>query len=244
MRRIVLIVVLLLSLIAVAARAAYPPRAFLPIIFKLSTLTTPVPTQTPSATPHPSGIVEILPNYTWFIDSGNLVIMGEVQNNTTDYADLIEITVNIYNSLDQLIEPDTGYTYLNNALAAGDKTFFMLSVPEPSGWSYFEFVNPTYVVGGDPAPDLKIQNDGSTWDPGSSLYYLWAEVRNEDIYVLTYSHVIATIYDSSGKVIAGGYVPLDQETLYPGQQSGFMTYFTDQDYSNVTYRLQADAWRP
>lgn len=234
MRKFVVIIVLSLSMIGIGASAAYNSQAFIPVVYKQ--LSTP-------PTPQPSGIVEVLPNYSWFVDSGNLVIMGEVQNNTSEYADLIEITVDIYNSLGQLIGPYTTYTYLDNALAPGDKTFFTLSIAEPPDWADFEFEKPTYEVGGDPPPDLTIMNYGSAWDSTNSRYYVWAQVRNDDVVDVDFTHAIITVYDTSGKVIAGGFVLFEPRYLVPGQLGDFMTYFADQDYSNVTYRLQVDGSR-
>jgi hypothetical protein len=235
MRKIVVIFILFLAMIGVGVSAASYYQTYLPIVYR--------PEPTPTQTPTPPLPVQVLPNYSWHINNGYLVITGEVQNNTNGFIDIPKITADIYNSQGHLIDTSSEYTYLSNALAAGDKTFFMLSLLEPPGWSYFKFEDPTYEVGGEPAPDLTIYNDDYIWEPTKGNYFLWATVRNDDIVIVDYSHVIITIYDNTGKVIDGGYAPLEEEYLYPGQESGFSVQFTGQDYSNVTYRLQADGFR-
>jgi len=236
MRKIVLIFILFLAMIGIGVSAASYYQTYLPIVYRPA----PTPTQTPTP---PPAVVEVLPNYSWHINNGYLVITGEVQNNTSNYVDLIEITVDIYNAQGQLIDTNTEYTYLNNALAPGDKTYFMHSLLEPPGWAFFGFEDPTYEVGGEPAPNLTIFDDSFIWDPISGDYFLWATVRNDDVESVDYTHVIISIYNKTGTVIDGGYAPLNDEYLLPGLESDFTVIFEGQDFSNVSYRLQADGWR-
>jgi len=235
MRKLILTILLILALLGVGVSAASSGQIYLPIVNNLPTTPPPTP-------PKPETVV-VLPNFSWRTMDGYLIITGEVENNTKENADFIEITIDIFNAHGQLIDAQSAYTYLNNALASGDKTFFVLSLVEPLAWSYFEIEAPTYEAGGESAPNLTIENDGSTWDLASGKYYIWAEITNNDVDDVDYAHAIITIYNSEGTVINGAYVPLDEEYLVPYQKSGFMTFFDDQDYTGATYRLQADGWR-
>lgn len=227
-------------------RTPTPTRTSTPTSTKTRTPTptrTRTPTPTKTQTPIPTGVL-VLPNYLWWISDGNLHIMGEVWNNTIESANLINITVDYYNAQGQLIDTHSTYTYLDNALAAGDKTPFGLYLLEPPGFSYFLFEDPTYFVGGELAPNLTVTSSQLIWSQYPRAYHLCVNVRNDDEDIIDYPRVVFTIYDGNGALYKVGYQYLDASILNPGASSGFcIAWPEDNEIPGINFRLQPDGWR-
>src|SRR5512145_880007 len=83
--------------------------------------------------------VEVLPVRFTFIDtSKNLHIVGEVQNDTQENQENVNISVNVYNAQNGLVGSNAAKTLLQ-VLPAGEKTCFEITMPEPAGWSFYRF---------------------------------------------------------------------------------------------------------
>lgn len=197
---------------------------------------TPSPTRTPTAVP-----VEVLPNHSDYVDSiDNLWIVGEVQNNTSDYLRFVRITANVFDGEGQLL--DTNFSYIDlDSLSPHEKTCFdVLFSDEPAGWSYYEF-EVRYRTGGEPQPSLTVFNDRGSYDSIFGWYKIIGQVRNDHGSRVEYVKPVGTVYDASGTVVGCGFTYVNATDLDPGQTSSFEMLFTGRDYADVvSYRLQVD----
>lgn len=216
---------------------------YLPIIIKQ---VPPTPTPTPTNTPTPTATsipqeVRILSNHFHYVDSIDyLHIVGEVLNNSSDLLRFVKITVNIFNSSGQLLDTDFTYIHLDN-LPAWDKTCFNLALPEPAGWSYYEFEAPTYLTDGSPLPNLTILNASGSYNLTFGWYEIIGQVRNDHDSRVEYVSPVGTVYNSSGTVVGCDFTYVSSTHLDPGQTSSFKMTLSGRDYSDVTsYRLQVD----
>ena len=207
----------------------------------------PTPTRTPTPTPTslPQGVY-ILPNYSHYTSGTTLYIVGEVQNNTSSYAYLIKVPVNLFNSSGQLV--DTDYTYTTLDLPAGKKSCFRLSIYDPpADWSYFRFESPTYYTSANKSwPNLTLYNHYGTLLPDGG-YKILGFVRNDESSRLESVTVEGALYNANGVVVGCGLTWPSNDNLDPGQTSSFeLSYsYYYRTYSDVTsYRLQADGYVP
>lgn len=172
--------------------------------------------------------------------------MGEVQNNTSSYAYLVKVPVNLFNSSGQLV--DTDYTYTTLDLPAGKKSCFRLSIYNPpADWAYFRFESLTYYSSAnEPWPNLTLYNHYGTLLPDGS-YKILGFVRNDESYRLEGVEIEGALYNASGTIIGCGLTWPSNDKLDPGQTSSFELNYSYyyRNYSDVTsYRLQADGYKP
>lgn len=200
----------------------------------------PTATPSPTVTPGPQE-VRILPNYYHFVDSIDyLNIVGEVLNDSFNHLRFVRITINIFNSSGQLLDTDFTYIYLDD-LPARDKTCFNLSLPEPTGWSYYEFEAPTFWTDGSLLPNLTLSNDSGSYDSTFGWYEIIGQVRNDHGSRVEFVSPVGTVYNSSGKVIGCDFTYANSTHLDTGQTSSFKITLSGRDYYDVTsYRLQVD----
>lgn len=201
---------------------------------------TPTPTNTPTATKE-SGTVQILSNHTSYVDSIDyLNVVGEVENTTSNHLQFVRITGNFFGSGGQLLDTDFTYIWLNN-LPAGQKTCFKLWLPEPVGWSYYQFESVSYWTDGEPLPNLYLYNHSGSYDPTFGWYEIIGMVRNDHGTRVDFVSPVGTVYNAAGKVLGCDFTYVNSTDLDPGQSSSFEMTFLGRDYSDVTsYRLQVD----
>jgi hypothetical protein len=222
------------------ALAASVYHSYLPVVFKPNP-----PTPTPTSPP-PSKGVYVLSNHSFYVTSwGSLHIVGEVINDTDDHVSWLEISANLFDSNGQLLDTELTFAALNN-LAKGDKTCFdLIFLAPPTGWSSYQFENPTYSTGGEPLLDMVVFNDSGRYIPDYGEYEIIGQVRNDNSTRVEYVTPIGTLYDASGKVIGCDYSAVNATDLDPGQVSGFKITYYGRDYVDVrSYRLQVDGYLP
>jgi len=208
---------------------------------------TPTPTRTPTPmpTPPPQGVY-ILPNYSHYTSGSTLHIVGEVQNNTSNYAWLVEVPVNLFNSSGQLV--DTASTYTIFDLPAGKKSCFHLSVYDPpADWAYFQFEPPDYEPLTNMAwSNLAIYSDHGAHQPDGS-YKILGFVRNDEGSRVEGVRIEGALYNASSIIVGCSSTSGSNSKLDPGQASSFELNYSYyyRDYSDVTsYRLQVDGYIP
>ena len=185
--------------------------------------------------------VTIRPNYSWYIDSIDILhIVGEVMNKTSANLRFVEITANLFNSSGTFLGSDFTYTTLFN-LPAWQKTCFDISFyPEtPSGWTSFTFEPVSYWTDGDPQPNLTAYNHSGSYNANYGWYEIIGLVRNDSAVTYDYVQPVATLYNSAGTVVGCDFTYTNTDTLIPGQSSSFEMTFTGRDYGDATnYNLQ------
>ena len=206
---------------------------------------TPTPTSTPTHTPTPTeqpGDVDVLSNHSHHVSSiGSLWIVGEVHNGTSDDLRFVRVTANVFSSSGQLLDTDYSYVSLDN-LPAGEKGCFnVLFSPEPPGWGYYVFEDPTYRTDGDNLPHLTVVNDSGSYDATFGDYEIIGLVRNDHGSRVEYVSPIGTLYDGPGTVIGCDFTYVSSTHLDPGQTSSFKLWYFGRDYSDAaSYRVQVD----
>jgi hypothetical protein len=204
---------------------------YLPIIF-----TGALPTQ-PVVLPG----VHIPANNTYYVDSiGYLHVVGEVQNNTDDYLHFVQIYADFYAQDGTLLDTVTTYTYLDN-LPPYTGTCFDILLPEPEGWSYYEFEDPVYWTDGSAPPDLTILNVSGSYDDIFGWYEITGQIRNDHESRIEYITPVGTLYNANNYVIGCDFTYVDGTHLEPDETSSFVIYFVGRDYYDMDhYRLQVD----
>ena len=212
---------------------------------KTSTPTkTPLPTNTsiPTATSKPSGVY-IEDNYTDYMSSGYLLIVGEVYNGSANYLQFVKINVNLFNSSGQLIATDSGYVSVDS-LSPWTKGCFTIMVIDPGNWSWYTLGSLTYWSDAGPPPNLALYNHSGTYDSYWGDYEIIGLMRNDDSVFIDFAEAIATLYNSQGKVVEcdSGYG--SDYSLDPGQVTSFTIWSILGDYADVaSYALVADGWK-
>ncbi len=186
--------------------------------------------------------VYILPNYTNYTNSINyLHIIGEVQNNTSNYLKYVKLSANIFDSNDNLL--DTSFTFSSlDILAPHQKTCFDISFSQPVNWSYFQFETPTYHEDNTSIPQLTVYNHSGSYEQTYGWYRVIGLVKNNSNETVRYVQPIATLYNSAGKVIDCDYTFVNGTDLDSNESSSFEMTFTGRDnYIDAsTYKLQVD----
>jgi hypothetical protein len=226
-------------------------RVYLPVI-TYQQPPTPTPTMTPTRTNTPTATatttpttlatgVQILPNHSYYVDSIDyLHIVGEVQNNTGNHLRFVKITADVFSSTGQLLDNDFTYIYLDS-LPPGAKTCFMILLPKPAGWSYYQFEAPTFWTDGKLLSNLVVSNDSGSYNSTYGWYEIIGQVRNDHGVRVQYVSPVGTIYDASARVVGCDFTYVNSTHLDPGQTSTFKLTFSGRNYSDVaSYRLQVD----
>lgn len=216
---------------------------YTPTPISTSTVTIPptaTSTSTPTATAIPSGVY-VLSNHSSYVDSIDyLHIVGEVWNNTSVHLTFVKIIADIFDDVNHLITTDFTYTYLDT-LPAGEKTCFHILLPDPTGWSSYQFEKPTYWTDGSPLPNLALVDVSGAYNPTYGWYDIVGMVRNDHGSRVEYVSPVGTLYNAAGTVIGCNFTYVSSTYLDPGQTSSFEITFVGRNYPDVAwYRLQVD----
>lgn len=168
------------------------------------------------------------------IDSYQYVV-GEVYNAGLSPASSIRVSVNFFNN-NQLVATDYIRTHVN--LFPNQKTCFSIWIKAPTAWNRYAFETPTYYSSASPQPLLKvISSSGSI---GSTYTYkILGQARNDDTKPVKYGSVVATLYNSAGRVIGCKSTSLNNNNLGVGQTSSFeVSVYPSSPSAVASYILQ------
>jgi hypothetical protein len=225
------------TLAPTATQQAAPitPLLYLPLI------TSVPPTSPPPPPPPPPNTLTILPTHTWYVNEfGTLHIVGEVQNTTSQAAELVRIPVNFFDAAGTLV--DTDYTYTTrDFIPAGETACFDILVSDPPAWTTYQFEPVSFYQTDDPALRLTptVVSAGLN---GADRYRMLGQVRNDDVRRITYVQPVVTLYDATGAVLDCDYTYVQSNDLDPGQTSAFeLNFWSRTTYTDVaTYRVVVD----
>ena len=190
--------------------------------------------------------VRVLPNHSWYVNSnGSLWIVGEVQNDTAHWLELVTVTTNVYDGSGGLLASGLGYMDLDH-LAPGDKTCFDILVgAEPENWSTYEFAPPKFYTTAETSLAITILSDSGAYNDTYGRYVVWGQVRNDHGSRLEDVKVAGSVYTSSALIVGCQNSYVDPLDLEPDQVASFSMTFVGRDYRDVlSYRLQADGTQP
>jgi hypothetical protein len=212
---------------------------------------TPTPTTTPSGgrfflpvgyRPMPYGISVLSKSYS-YISHDTLYIIGEVLNNTSDSATLVNVSVNLFDSGGNLVGTKSTYIWPLD-FPAREKGCFKFSMDVPLNWSYYRFEAPTFTIS-ETSPGLKIITDSGLYNPPNGDYKVIGQVRNTGNQRSNSVYVGGTLYNASGVPVGCEHAHVNSNDLDPNQVSSFEIkylgyYRSYNDVANYKLRVAGD----
>jgi hypothetical protein len=181
----------------------------------------------------PSGIS--IKNLDVWTEFGSTLFTGEVQNNSTNKIEYVEVLATFYDDTNTVT--DVGYTYSRvDVLGPGQKGCFKLYATDRPYSSYA--LASDFSITTDPLPSLEVLSI----TPSGNLH-LAGEIRNKHA-TQTYNYVqaVGTLYDGAGTVInceSGETSPPD---ISPGGVAPYDIYFYSHTSGWANYSVVATGW--
>jgi len=164
-----------------------------------------------------------------------MFVIGEVMNNTAASLTWVNVSVNFYDSGDNLV--GTGSTYMWPLdLPARTRGCFKISMNVPTNWSHYEFETLVY-YSSETSPNLAIINDSGAYDAIDGDYAIIGQAKNNGTQRSMAVSVGGTLYNSDGVPVGCEYDTVNSNDLDPGQVSAFNINYSGyyRNYSDVTY---------
>ena len=177
-----------------------------------------------SFTPSVNAVAQLtILSHSGYIGSmGWYYVVGEVQNSGDMHLKYVEIIATFYDSNDVIV--DTSFTFADlNVLLVGRKSPFKLSLysTEQSAKVDHYSLEVTYDIFELGKPEgLEILSSNSYVDTLGWMHVV-GEIKNIGVYATTYVEVIATFYDSAGKVIDCAFSFSNPHDLEADQKASF-----------------------
>jgi hypothetical protein len=196
--------------------------------------------------PHVSAAANAqIQNETTYVDSlGWFHIVGEVLNAGDVWLHYVKITGTLKNSNGQVVDVEFTYAYADY-LPARSKSPFDLTVLDKEKSSrivsyslVLEFKQATSTL----PSSLQVVNTSKSTNSLGWLDVV-GEVKNKGSETSNYTKVIATFYDSTGKVIYGGFTYTSPSDIPAGQAYGFKISLLDSTIVShvASYELFAES---
>lgn len=173
-----------------------------------------------------------------YVDSiGDLHVIGVVQNDGTENLEYVKISATFYDKNNNVVGSRYTYTYMD-ILTPQQKSPFDVLISKPANYDHYKLSLSYDKTDDEPFSGLKIQGvTHHTDDYG--YYYIDGEVKNTNTVKANYVEIVATLYDSNGKIIYTDFTYTNSD-IAPGQTSSFEFMI---DKSNVpgnivNYNLQ------
>jgi len=189
-----------------------------------------------------AGQAAILSHTGYFDSLGYYHVVGEVQNTGDGALDYVEITATFYDSGNTVV--GTGYTFTDiDVVHAGQKSPFDLFLYDETQSAKVDH----YELGiqFDPTGSLPIGLEilsHSKYVDSIDYTHVVGEVKNTGDMVAHYVQVVATFYDSNGKVVAESFTYTDPKDLAPQQKAPFDLFIDEERSRSVSsYSLEVDS---
>lgn len=191
----------------------------------------------PDPPPYPPGVT-VLPTSSNLTDySGDLLIVGEIYNNTSIKIEYVKITANIFNGSTFVA---TDYTYTSrDVIPPKTKACFKMYTDYAGPYTKVSFQPPDFRDTSDPIPALSLSNIQRKTDYFGDVEII-GFIKNNSPATVEYAEIIGTFYNSIGKVVDCDYTFANSSTLSPNQSSSFKmsTYTPSTQVSD--FALQTD----
>lgn len=198
-----------------------------------------------SSTPSVNAVAQVtILSHSGYTDSlGWYYVVGEVQNTGDMNLEYVEITATFYDSSNVVV--DTSFTFADlSVLLVGRKSPFkvILVDTEQSAKVDHYSLGVTYDVSEFGKPEgLEILSSSSYVDILGWMHVV-GEIKNVGVYATTYVEVIATVYDSTGKVIDCAFTFSNPSDLEADQKAPFEIMLMSDKVSLVdSYELTAES---
>lgn len=204
-------------LAASALIAGSPPKA---TPTRSPVVVTPAPTSLP-----PDAILLGLLSARDFIDEfGNLIIAGEVRNDSNIDAGQADVAVTFYDANGAVIGEANGGTLLET-LAPGTRSPFLLTLERPPDMADYSLR-----AVGRPAPPQPeaglVVVSSQAYEDGTGFYHVTGTVENRGPSTQARVRILSILYTRDGDVINVGEVYATPFRLPPGEQGTFDIAFT------------------
>jgi len=186
----------------------------------------PLPSGVPPAEGPQSGLLLLsLMDTTNYVDElGNVVIVGEVRNDSPHNAAAGQVVVTFYDARGEIIQQEQTSPLLS-LLPARQKSPFILAVPRPPNlwdWSIRAAARPT-----DRYPPIGlIVTESRGREDEAGFYHVTGKVLNKSARKAHLAQIIVTLYDRDGKPINAGFAYTEPYTIEPGDTGAFDCVFT------------------
>ena len=198
---------------------------------------TPTPTDTPTVTPTPTP--EMPPGWSVLNDTSytgamdHVFVFGEIYNNTGSTQEDILVIVAFFNDMNQQID-EKSTAPIVQAVPQGSQVPFGLEAELRLPYASYQISVEGKPSGISPRQDLQtLSHAGSA----GATYRITGEIHNPGEALSTYAQVIATLYDSAGRVVNIGYDFLPAGSLGPGQTAAFEVVVEQPHQGITSYKL-------
>lgn len=196
---------------------------------------------TPTPTPVPLELVNV-----GFYDTptGGLWCLGEVWNQSGAEAELVQVTVSLYDANRRVLMERSAFTVLDIVPRNGRAPFGVLFEQKPTDFVAYQ----AWIVSGEPTTylgsrytELKVTNDkGELRD---NAFVVSGQVENQGDVPGRDVSVVVTAYDGEGVVTGLRQMAVEDETLTPGALSRFQVHIVPAGNAVASYAVQAQGWR-
>ncbi len=187
------------------------------------------PSPTPRASPHPAEIVLGLMGTNDFLDElGDLHVVGEVHNDSTDNVDEIRVRMIFYDEDGNILEESTGSPLLD-LLVPGQRTPFAVTWRDPGAWERFSLRATGRLTTERPAEGIEVVHSYARLDD-AGLYHVVGTLRNDGTATGYYVKAVVSLYDSLGKIFNAGFSYAEPARIAPGMTASFDCAFEHYPY--------------
>ncbi|WP_051963008.1 fibronectin type III domain-containing protein [Mesoaciditoga lauensis] len=176
-----------------------------------------------------------------YVDSiGYLNVIGVVQNDGTENLKYVEIDATFYDKNNNVVGSNFTYTYMD-ILTPGQKSPFDVFISKPANYDHYKLSLSYEETTDEPFQGLKIQGVTHHTD-NYGYYYIDGEVKNTNTTKAKYVEVVATLYDSTGKIVYAKFTYTNSDISY-GQTSSFEVIVNTSEVPGniVSFDLQVQA---
>jgi hypothetical protein len=168
-------------------------------------------------------------------------IVGEVRNNTGGWVRDVDVSATLYDPSGAIIGADVGTTLIY-LVGPGEVAPFLLIIEGDAS----QGISRTDLrVSGSPTSerrttDLEVVEESAYLDSYTGDYHVMGQVRNNGVSTYTMVEVVATFYDSSGKVVAYGTGGLYID-IPPNEAASFDVIVVDEEAESIArYDLKVE----
>ena len=223
---------------------------YLPLVAKAGAA--PAPVSTPTAVPLPTNTpvpltpvpseVKILSSSSYVDSDGFLWIVGEVQNDTSQHVEFVEIVASLFDG-ETLLLTEVTSTALRILRPGQRAPFRVLVAPPPSGYDRYTLQVDWGITPDQPPDGITILSHWSRAGSSPGSRSIEGEVRNDSGGPLDTVEIVATMYNSAGTVVAVKSELARSDSLAAGETSPF-EILVSQWNNAARYELQVQALRP
>lgn len=155
--------------------------------------------------------------------SGNMVFLGEIENNARTAFGEVEVELTIRDAAGEPIE--TFRSYLDSAMIeAGETLPFQVWTEYTGDYASYDLTIRSRPSHRFDRPDVAVEIDQADW-ASTSRYEIEGVVRNDSSTPVEYLQFVVALYDDTGRVVDYRWGMLEQIVLQPGEEARFDTFF-------------------